>query len=77
MRTLLHAALTFAQQDGQVSGQIKDAVGAPLQFAKVALVNEAGKPVTGTVTDEQGNFKLSAPFGAYACKVTSIGYKPF
>jgi len=74
---LASTTLSFAQTDGQVSGQIKDTNGAPLQFATVALMNAEDKPVIGTVTDQEGNFQLSAPFGEYALQVTSVGYKSF
>ena len=74
---ILAALMANAQTSGTVNGQIKDANDAPLQFATVALLNEEGKPVTGTITDEQGQFKISAPFGDYTLSISSIGFKDF
>jgi TonB-linked SusC/RagA family outer membrane protein len=49
-------APSYSQQEGLVSGQVKDTVGQPLPGVSVALKGTA----TGTITDVEGRFTISA-----------------
>lgn len=76
---LLAAAPVRAQQ---VHGTVLDgSTHAPIKDADVVLVGSKGKEasVVGRVlTDSTGQFALKIPaFGAYAVKVSAIGYAPY
>ena len=79
--TLLFIALfsvnASAQGDtGTVSGVVKDDKGESLPFATVALVDANDKPITGAVSDTDGKFEMSAPYGeGMKLKISSIGYE--
>jgi hypothetical protein len=75
---LLTSFLGQAQSIGQViKGKIVDAVSqVPLPGASIVIINS--NPLTGTVTDAEGNFKLPhvAP-GRYNLLVSFIGYENY
>lgn len=54
-----------------VTGNVKDAAGEPLPGANVII---KGAKV-GTVTNGEGNFKISLPTGNEALIISSVGYK--
>ena len=54
-----------------VTGNVKDAAGEPLPGAKVII---KGTKV-GTVTNGEGNFKISLPTGNETLIISSVGYK--
>ncbi|MFE7244647.1 PQQ-binding-like beta-propeller repeat protein [Streptomyces sp. NPDC057580] len=56
----------------RAAGTITSA-GAPVADARVAL-EQAGKVVASTTTDATGKYAVKAPAGAYAVKVTALGY---
>jgi len=70
--------LTKAEQSNNqtIRGSVVDAVtGFPLIGATIILVNS--DPITGTTTDENGNFELNGiELGRQSIKVTYLGYKP-
>lgn len=57
----------------EISGKVQDKKEV-LPFANVVLTNPDGSIVAGVVTDEQGNFVLSAKEGIYTLIVNYIGY---
>src|SRR5688500_9920852 len=70
------ASVCQAQVQATVSGQVVDAAGgAPLAGAGVAVLNEAGAPLTGAVTDAEGRFTVTglAP-GEYRFSISHAGY---
>lgn len=58
-----------------VSGKVQDTQSAPIAYATVSLLQTDSTLITGAITDEQGDFMLSAPAGKYLLKVSYIGYR--
>ncbi|MBL3655611.1 TonB-dependent receptor domain-containing protein [Fulvivirga sediminis] len=66
------------QIKGKVSGTLLDATtGSPLSFASVVLRNpETNKDVNGTISEEDGSFKLNnIPSGDYKLLISFVGYE--
>ena len=63
---------------GRLSGRMVDSVsGKPIPFSSVALLNSEGRPVLGTIGDEQGLFIVGKiPAGNYKLIVSCVGYQP-
>lgn len=69
---------TTTKGNGKITGIVLDSTNRqPVSFATVALDNPAtGKPIDGTVCDENGKFVLKGvPAGSYKLSITFIGYK--
>jgi hypothetical protein len=60
-------------------GEVRDTVGAPLQFANVLAIDTITKKMSGfAVTNVEGQFKLRLDAQkTYQLKITFIGYAPF
>ena len=56
-------------QSATVKGTVKDATGAPLSGASVAIEGRPG----GTVTDASGNYTLRVPAGSYTLVISFVG----
>jgi outer membrane receptor protein involved in Fe transport len=70
---VLLVLLTFAQDNGTVTGLIKDkSSGETIIGANVVWAADKSR---GTATDFDGKFSLSLPVGAQSLVVTSIGYE--
>ncbi len=64
--------------NGKIHGQIIDSVSlAPVEFALISLIDEnTGKPVDGTMCDEEGKFSLvKVRTGNYKIQVSFFDYK--
>ena len=72
---LLAPGLIIAQKTQVIRGTVTDEVmDIPLPGATVIV--QGSDPVIGTVTDENGKFKLeNLPFGRYNLKVSYVGYQ--
>lgn len=72
---LLFATQVFA--DGKITGTITDGTsGETLIGVSVALKKDQDTPpVSGTVTDIDGNFSFEAPSGAYEIEIKYVGYQ--
>jgi outer membrane receptor protein involved in Fe transport len=67
-----------AQQAGKGSilGKVIDQnSSSPLNFATVAVYDEQDKLVEGTITDENGKFNLTVPFGNYYLLIEFMGFE--
>ena len=63
---------------GQISGKVLDAsTNEPVPYATIALfLQEADKPINGTVGDDKGEFKIKGiAAGSYKLTVSFIGYE--
>ncbi len=63
---------------GKITGKLIDAqTGEPIEYATVVLIDEqTDKQVNGTVTDENGEYKLTGiPLGTYKLSFSFIGYE--
>lgn len=72
----LSSALIWAQQVQTIRGHVSDKDSkTPLPGATIVLLNI--EPLTGTVTDNDGNFRLDrVAIGRQSVQVSYIGYKP-
>ncbi|GAA3571578.1 carboxypeptidase-like regulatory domain-containing protein [Snuella lapsa] len=64
---------TYSQYE--VIGVVKDSTNNPIEFANVVLTNELNKIVVGTITNKEGQFKLSTRKGDY--KLVTLSYLCF
>jgi len=72
---LLCTGMVYSQ--GSISGKVLDQLKAPLPFVTVVLYNsETDELVTGTISDDAGNFSFSnISIGSYFLDVSFIGFK--
>jgi len=72
---LLCTGMVYSQ--GSISGKVLDQLEAPLPFVSVILYNaETDELVTGTISDDAGNFSFSnISIGSYFLDVSFIGFK--
>lgn len=63
--------------DGSISGTVLDAsLNEPLPYVNIIVKNEQGETVTGSITDNDGNFKITKiPEGNITVTAQYIGYK--
>ncbi|SMD42631.1 Outer membrane receptor proteins, mostly Fe transport [Aquiflexum balticum DSM 16537] len=68
-----------AKEVAQINGQVKNQKGENIPFVNVALIEaESGSLLTGSVTDEEGVFKIeSVRSGKVQLVVSSIGFETF
>ncbi|MDR6782059.1 outer membrane receptor protein involved in Fe transport [Pedobacter africanus] len=66
----------FSQQTkGKVSGKVSSADGQPLPFASIALLDQEGRTLKGTLSDTMGVFQFTAvATGKYQVKITTMGF---
>ena len=63
-------------QTREIAGKVVDADGADLQFVNVVLLSLPDSLiVTGTMTDEQGLFRMTADLNRAVVQFSSLGYK--
>lgn len=76
---LLSSILGFAKNGANVTGQLSDQQGKPLEFATVMLMKAADSSlVKGGITDEQGKFLLEGLVaGNYFLKASFVGYADY
>jgi hypothetical protein len=77
---LIPCATCHAQQPktGQIHGHVADQLGAVIARSNVflhAYAKAADKMELATTTDQEGDFTLTLPEGAYDLVVTSSGFK--
>ncbi|MGX8713561.1 MAG: TonB-dependent receptor domain-containing protein [bacterium] len=75
---ILFCAVTMnaMAQQGSIRGRVIDArTGENIEYATVALLRVTDSSlVNGTVSESNGHFTLTAPYGRYLFRVTFIGY---
>lgn len=66
-------------QKGRIIGKvIDDQTGAALSYATVQIYQQSdGTLVTGGITDEEGQFEVESPLGAFRATVDFIGYQSY
>lgn len=71
--------ITFVKASGQISGKVLSTQGEPLPYTNVVLFNAPDSSIaTGTATDEQGFFVISAPNpGTFFIRVSSIAHATY
>lgn len=67
----------FSQARGTIMGKVVDSLStAPLGFASIRIFDQATKQlVDGNITDDNGIFSISVPYGRYYAEVEFIGYR--
>lgn len=73
---LLFLPVMAMSQQGTVKGRVVDArTGENIEYATVALLKVSDSTlVNGTVSESNGSFVLTAPYGRYVLRITFIGY---
>ena len=68
---------TLLPKPGTISGKVIDAaLNDPLPYVTIVIKDSADKVVTGSITDDKGNFKVKdIPEGKHTVSVQFIGYK--
>jgi len=62
-------------QTGKVTGKVTDETGVELFGCNIILLNSQGGIVTGTTTDEKGDFTINnVSFGTYLIKAAYVGF---
>ena len=73
---LLTTSLTFAQNEYQITGQVKDEISKEnLNYCSVVVLNQKDSIITGGVTNDNGYFYIPVPSGSYKLALNYIGYK--
>lgn len=73
----MYCSILQSQAQIQISGSIHDTLdNTPLQFANIALLHQLDSTfITGTTTDDQGDFQMQAPdSGGYFLRISYLGY---
>jgi hypothetical protein len=60
-----------------LTGKVADKTGEAIPFANVILKNSEGAITGGSITAEDGTFKITTAAGTYTLSVTFIGYKNY
>lgn len=76
---LCTASLMAAAQQGSLRGRVVDArSGENIEYANIALLKASDSSlVNGTVSESNGSFRLSAPYGSYLLRITFMGYDAY
>lgn len=73
---LMLGSLAYGQEFGKISGKLIDGKDQPVSFANVALLSiQDSSLLTGSVSDVDGKFVISAKPGKYFLRVTAVGYE--
>ena len=76
---LLLALTSFIEafsQSHKLSGKVLDQTSEAIPFANVVLFNEDGSTqISGTTSDFEGNFEISAVEGNYLLKISFVSFK--
>ncbi|MBC7928846.1 MAG: TonB-dependent receptor [Bryobacteraceae bacterium] len=76
LTVLLLASVCPAAPSGTILGTVKDASGAVVTGAKVTATNKGTSQSRSAITDEQGNYVLTAmPLGEYSLNSALTGFK--
>ena len=64
---------------GTITGMVFDAnLNQPIPYVTVSLITANEKTLTGTITDENGSFKIDKiPVGTYTMRIQFIGYETY
>jgi iron complex outermembrane receptor protein len=82
LRFLAAAAITVpafvaevqAQQEGQITGVVRDATSSGIPGATVTVTNQASKQTRTATTAPDGSYRVSVPPGAYEVSVSATGF---
>ncbi|MCX2679739.1 outer membrane beta-barrel family protein [Galbibacter sp. EGI 63066] len=69
---LLLPLFSFSQVN--ITGSVKDEY-SPIAYANIVLQDTEGHPITGAITDENGDFKIQATEGEYRLIISYLGYE--
>lgn len=84
MFAILYTSIAFAQpnsnlniKNGSILGRVLDKqLNEPLPYVNVIVKDTAGKIITGSITDTNGNFNIdNIPEGTFIVEIKYIGYK--
>ncbi|MEO9210829.1 MAG: carboxypeptidase-like regulatory domain-containing protein, partial [Ginsengibacter sp.] len=70
---ILFSSTVIGQRIGEIMGSVKE-VNTKENLAGISIQVENG--TARTITDADGNYKLSLPVGTYNLVATSVGYLP-
>lgn len=64
----------FSHSQYNVTGVVKDS-DSGIPYANIILTDNSGKMVTGTISEDDGSFKLTAQQGEYKIAISFLGYR--
>lgn len=71
-------AQSSSGNSAEISGTVEDADGLPVPNATIAIYNQAETEIiTGTSSEEDGNFTLSVSPGSYVLQVSYVSYRTY
>ncbi len=74
LNTILdHVYPNIGLEHGTISGQITDAMGAPVQGARVSAISDKERAINQALTDASGNYTMTVPVGAYRVEARAPG----
>ncbi|WP_299272685.1 TonB-dependent receptor [uncultured Psychroserpens sp.] len=65
----------LAHSQAEIKGVVNDSSQVAIAYANVVLSKANGEAISGTVTDENGRFKIQAISGDYKLSISYIGYE--
>lgn len=71
---LLLAALCLSVSAETLSGKVTDAQGNPIPYATISVLAQDSALLTGTITDETGQYRLETPATPHIVQASFIGY---
>ena len=73
---VLISCSAFAQSSYSISGKVIDTEKEPVSYAQIAVYKpDADTPIKGTISTDNGNFKLNVQSGIYDLSISFIGYE--
>lgn len=72
---ILFLAPFMANAQMQVQGTVTDQTDEPVAYANVILIDTNEEIITGTITEDDGSFNLSAKQGDYKVSIRFLGYQ--
>lgn len=63
--------------ENKISGQVLDSEQQPIAYATVSLLTSDSALITGTITNENGEFSITAPASARIVQVSFVGYETY
>ena len=74
---VLGFATLMMAAENKISGQVLDSEQQPIAYATVSLLTSDSALITGTITNENGEFSIIAPAAMRIVQVSFVGYETY